>query len=109
MTSLTATWLLPAAAGLAAGGLYFTGLWWTVRRLKTSRRPTALTLSSFALRTMFVLAVFYFVAQGHWARFLGCMAGFLLARVAITRRLRPPDPDRRSAKTAKPLTTGTDG
>jgi F1F0 ATPase subunit 2 len=110
MTSLMATWLLPAAAGLAAGLIYFTGLWWTVRRLQTSRRPTVLTLASFALRAVFVLAAFYFVAQGHWERFLGCMVGFLLARVAVTRRLSPQQaPDGQPARASKSLTTGTDG
>jgi F1F0 ATPase subunit 2 len=95
--SVIATWIMPAAAGLAAGGIYFAGLWWTVRRLNTSRRPTALTLASFALRAALVLVVFYLVAQGHWERFLGLMAGFVLARAAITRRLRPRAPEHRPA------------
>jgi len=92
------------AAGLGAGTVYFMGLWWTVNRLKISRRPAVLTLGSFALRAVLVLAVFYLVAQGHWARFLGCMVGFLAARTAITRRLRPEP-----TEAFETLTTGMDG
>lgn len=104
MTTVITTWMMPAAAGLAAGGVYFAGLWWTVNRLKISRRPAVLTLASFALRAILVLAVFYLVAQGHWARFLGCMVGFLAARTAITHRLRSEP-----TGAFETLTTGMDG
>lgn len=96
------------AIGFAIGALYFLGLWWTVRRLKRSRRPTVLTLASFLSRAALVLVVFYLAAQGRWERFLGCLAGFLLARVVITRRLRPRAPEQ-PRPTADPLTTERDG
>lgn len=99
---------LSAAAGLGAGTLYFLGLWWTVRRLRTSRRPTLLTLASFVMRAALVLVVFYLAARGHWEGFLGCLAGFVLARLAVTRRLRPR-PAEETGRSADHLVTGKDG
>jgi F1F0 ATPase subunit 2 len=99
---------LSIAAGLAAGTVYFIGLWWTVRRLKTSRRPTLLTLASFVLRAVLVLVVFYLAARGHWEGFIGCLAGFVLARLAVTRRLRPRARGG-GPKTTDPLAPGRNG
>lgn len=96
------------AIGFGAGALYFIGLWWTVRRMKTSRRPTVLTLVSFLMRAALVLVVFYLAAQGQWEGFLGCLIGFILARVVVTRRLRPRAPEQ-GHSTADPLATERDG
>lgn len=89
MPLLKPSLLLYPAIGFGIGAFYFTGLWWTVCRLKTSRRPTVLTMVSFGLRAALALMVFYLASQGHWERFLGCLAGFVLARLAVTRGLRP--------------------
>jgi len=86
MMLLLSTTLLCLIIGLSVGLLYFTGLWWTVVRLTTARRPALWVLASFIVRTGLVLAVFSISAQGHWERFLACLAGFVLARVLMTRR-----------------------
>jgi F1F0 ATPase subunit 2 len=33
---------------------------------------------------------FYFVSHGNWQKLLACLAGFLIARVALTRMIRMP-------------------
>ena len=82
--------LMPAfAAGIGLGVFYFGGLWLTVRRLPTARRPVFLSLCSFFGRLGGVLLGFYLVMGGHWGRLLVCLFGFLLARVILVRRWGP--------------------
>jgi F1F0 ATPase subunit 2 len=33
---------------------------------------------------------FYFVSHGDWRKLVACLAGFLLARIAVTRLIRLP-------------------
>ena len=77
-------------AGALLGGLFFGGLWWTVRRALCSKSPALWFLSSLLLRTGITLAGFYFVSGGHWPRLLVCLLGFLIARVMVTRLTRAP-------------------
>jgi len=85
--------LLPLALSLGAGiGLgicYFFGLWLTVRRLTTARRPVLMSLSSFFGRLAVVLLGFYFVMGGRWERLIACLVGFLAIRVVLVRRWGP--------------------
>lgn len=81
------------AIGLCAGSLYFTGLWWTVLQLTRTRRPAALSLTSFLSRAAVVLALFYVSTHGRWDRLLICLAGFTIARFLLLRRLRPRNAD----------------
>ena len=83
---LALTWL----AGLVLGGVFFGGLWWTVRRGVTSRRPALLFLGSMVLRTSIVIAGFYVVSDAHWQRLLACLLGFVIARFLVTRFAGPP-------------------
>lgn len=76
------------AAGMGLGLLYFGGLWLTVGRLSTVRWPALLLLGSFAGRTAFVLAGFYFVMEGRWERMLACLVGFVMARMLLVSRLQ---------------------
>lgn len=77
--------LIPSlAAGLLLGAVFFGGLWWTVRRGLSSPRPAVLFLSSAVLRMGTVVTGFYFVSEGRWQRLLACMAGFIIARLAVT-------------------------
>lgn len=102
----SAAWVDAAAlawalvVGLALGGGFFGGLWWTVRRATVSRRPALLFVGSFALRTGAVLVGFYAVADGHWQRLAGCVLGFVVARhlaLRVTRRSAGPQRTGRSA------------
>ena len=78
--------LLLLAPVLAAGGLlgviFFGGLWWTVRRGLLSRRPALWFFGSLLLRTGVTLAGFYIVGRDHWERWLICLLGFVLGRIA---------------------------
>jgi len=76
--------MLSLVAGLLLGAIFFGGLWWTIRKGLSSPRPAMLFLSSAVLRMSIVVAGFYFVSNGLWQRLLACMAGFIIARLAVT-------------------------
>lgn len=77
--------ILAAVAGILLGAMFFGGLWWTIRRGLTSLHPATWLLGSLVLRTTVALAGFYLAASGDWRRLLACLAGFVLARVVVTR------------------------
>ena len=76
-------------AGVVLGSVFYAGLWLTVRNLPTARHPVWLTLSSFWLRTLVVIAGFLFVMKGRWQNALICLAGFVMGRIAVSRFLVP--------------------
>ena len=63
------------AVGMGLGGIFFGGLWWTVRKAVASERPALWCLGSLLARTGIVLAGFYLVAEGHWGRLLLSLLG----------------------------------
>lgn len=73
--------------GIALGGVYFAGLWETVRKLPDVEKPVRRMALSFALRMALALSGFYFVMQGEWQRLAAAMVGFLLMREILLRRL----------------------
>ena len=77
-------------AGVALGLVFYAGLWWTVRRAATFRRPGLSVLASLLLRMSVTLGGFYLVAGADWVRLLLCLAGFVLARAAVTWLTRLP-------------------
>ena len=84
------TLFLDVLAGGLLGGIFFGGLWWTVRRGVSSPRPAAWFFGSLLLRATVALTGFYFVAGGDWRRLLACLLGFILGRIAMTRLARAP-------------------
>ncbi|QLQ32711.1 MAG: ATP synthase subunit I [Candidatus Thiothrix singaporensis] len=76
---------LPLIVGLALGMFFFGGLWWTVRKGSVATNPALWFFTSFMLRTGVALAGFYAIAAGDWQRLLAALAGFVLARMVITR------------------------
>ena len=82
--------LLAGGAGVLLGLLFFGGLWWTVQRGLASGRPALWFVGSFLLRTGVVLAGMYVVSGGRWEALLACLAGFVVARVIVTRLAGPP-------------------
>ena len=86
----TVNWVLAGGAGVFLGAFFFGGLWWTVRKGVSSKRPALLFLGSLLLRTGMTLAGFYVVSGGHWQRLLACLLGFALARFIVTRLAGPP-------------------
>ncbi|MEZ5329391.1 MAG: ATP synthase subunit I [Verrucomicrobiales bacterium] len=93
------TLILSGAAGIVLGGIFFGGLWWTVRRGLASPRPAVWFIGSLVLRTSVVMFGFYFVSGGDWRRLAASLIGFVLARIAVTRLTPAPvknikeDPD----------------
>ena len=81
--------MLSALAGLALGALFFGGLWLTVRRGAGSPRPALWFFVSLMARMGLTLGGFWLVGGSDWRRLLACLAGFFVARLAITRALRP--------------------
>lgn len=75
-------------AGVLLGAMFFGGLWWTIRKGASSRRPAFWFCGSLLLRMSLALAGFYVVADGHAERLLLCLGGFVLARLIVTRLTR---------------------
>jgi F1F0 ATPase subunit 2 len=81
------------AAGLTLGIVYFRGLWQTVLRLPDFRRPAWSMSWSFVARVGIVMSGFYLIMDGHPERLAMAMAGFIIARQILVRRLgRMADP-----------------
>ncbi len=84
----TAILVLAGGAGVSLGVAFFGGLWWTVRRGLSSKRPALWFFGSLLLRMSIALAGFYLIAGGQWERLLVCLLGFVMARVIVTRLTR---------------------
>jgi F1F0 ATPase subunit 2 len=82
---MTELWFLapPLAAGLLLGVFFFGGLWWTVSRGASARRPALWFLGSLLVRMGVTLAGFYLAARDSWQRWLLCLLGFVLARILV--------------------------
>ena len=79
---------LPVILAFVMGGLlgtfFYGGLWWTIQKGVSSKQPALLFTGSLAARTLIALAGFYFVSRGDWHRLLGCLSGFVAARILVT-------------------------
>lgn len=84
------TWALAWAAGLVLGAFFFGGLWWSVRKGVSARRPALWFLISSLLRTVLILAGFYFISGSHWERLVAALLGFVIARCIVMRLTAPP-------------------
>lgn len=76
---------LSALAGVLLSALSLGGLWWTVRVGMTSKQPAVLFLASLVVRTLVVVAGFYWVSGGQAPRLVACLVGYIVARTVITR------------------------
>ena len=86
MFTLALAWM----AGAVFGVIFFGGLWWTIRKAVSSQRPALWFFGSALLRATVALSGFYFVADGRWEPLLLCLAGFVMARLAVTWMTRQP-------------------
>lgn len=75
-------------AGILLGGFFFGGLWWTVQKGLSARRPEFWFLGSMLIRTTITITGFYFVSGGQLTRVLICLLGFFLARRIVLRLTR---------------------
>ena len=93
---------LAGLAGGALGGIFFGGLWWTVRKSLSASQPALWVFASLLLRMGLTMAGFYGVSGGGWQRLLACLAGFIVARQIVTRLTRlPPAPPALSTQEAR--------
>ena len=84
----TLSLVLALGTGVLLGAMFFGGLWWTVQKGVSSKRPALWFFGSLLLRTSIALTGFYFIARGHWERLLVCLLGFVIARLIVTRLTR---------------------
>ena len=80
--------VLALATGVLLGAIFFGGLWWTIQKGVSSKRPALWFFGSLLLRTSIALAGFYFIARGRWERLLVCLLGFVIARLIVMRLTR---------------------
>ena len=83
MNSMTAL-VISFISGLIAGFFFYGGLWLTVKKGVTMKRPALLFGTSFLIRSAIVIMTFYYAGAGQWQRLLICAAGLLVARVIVT-------------------------
>lgn len=72
-------------AGFVLGVLFFGGLWWTTRKGLVSSQPALWFLGSLLVRTVVMMLGLYIVSDGDWRRLIACLAGFIIARIAVLR------------------------
>ena len=77
--------VLSLLAGVLLGLFFFAGLWWTVRKIESSKHVGLLFLSSLLLRTGIVVLGFYFILGDNWLHLLAGLLGFIIARIIVTR------------------------
>ncbi len=77
--------LPPFFGGAALGLLFFGGLWLTVRRGLGSARAGLWFAASSILRVAAALYGMHWLTAGRWQQLLPCVAGFYIARHAVTR------------------------
>ena len=83
-------------AGVLLGAFFFGGLWWTIQMRSPSEWSGVLFAGSLLLRMAVAVTGFYLVSHGDWRKLVACLAGFLLARIAVTRLIGlPPAKSRR--------------
>lgn len=79
--------MLSFLAGIALGGVFFGGLWETIRRLPGAGNPFRRMTVSFLLRVCVALAGFIAISRGGWVPLAAALAGFVLAREILVRKL----------------------
>jgi F1F0 ATPase subunit 2 len=82
--------LFRLSAGIGLGVFFYTGLWLTVRTLPTTRHPALLTLCSFWIRTLIVVATVFLLIDKRWGNALVCIAGFLVGRLIVSVSINAP-------------------
>lgn len=82
--------ILAWMSGIVLAGVFFGGLWWTVRRGVVSKQPAMLFMCSFLLRMVVTVSGFLLVGHGDWKRMVVCLIGFVVARLLVIWLTRQP-------------------
>ena len=80
--------LIGAVTGIIAGGVFFGGLQWTVRRLTVTTRPGLLAAGSFVIRSVVVIVLFLLLTDGRFLRAVTGLGGLILVRTLMVWRVR---------------------
>lgn len=83
--------LIALLEGALLGLFFFAGLWWTVRKIESTKQVALLFLGSLLLRTSVVILGFYFILGDNWQHLLAGLLGFVIARIIVTRVTRISD------------------
>ena len=75
--------MLALIGGAVAGGVFFGGLWWTVKRGADPTSSIMLWVASLAVRSAVVVGTFSVLSANRFERMLLCLAGFTIARIVI--------------------------
>jgi F1F0 ATPase subunit 2 len=73
--------------GMALGVFFSLNLWSSVKKMTDEKTHWHELFVNFILRMGVVSAGFYIVMDGHWERILAALAGFVLMREILLRRL----------------------
>jgi F1F0 ATPase subunit 2 len=92
--------VLACLAGAGLGSVFFGGLYWTIRRGLASSRAPLWFFGSLVVRAGVVVPGFILAAGGRWERLAGCLAGFVLARLLVTRMTQPKAPSHEASHAA---------
>ena len=74
--------------GAILGLIYFGGLWLTVRRVTTGKHQAIVMLGSFIIRNALMVIGFYPVIRQGWQYALICLAGIIIIRFILIRRIK---------------------
>ena len=88
--------LIALLEGVLLGVFFFAGLWWTARKIESTKQVAVLFLGSMLLRTFVVIMGFYFLMGDNWQRLLAGLLGFIIARIIVTRLTRIADQPKNS-------------
>jgi len=74
-------YLISFIAGLALGIVFFGGLWLTVQKALSAKRPAIWFIGSLLIRSALVIGGLYWATGQQWQRLLVSMSGFILSRI----------------------------
>lgn len=86
-------WISALITGVFLGIFYFGFLWWSVNRISRTRHPIILTIGGYVIRLAIAILVFYLILRiGDWRALLICLAGFIITRIILVKRLGNQSP-----------------
>ncbi len=86
-------WSIALLVGLVLGAIFYGGLWWTVRKLNTTKSPALLSVGSLLVRMAILLLGIYAIGAGHWERMVVALVGVVLARFIVFRVTKEKEVD----------------
>lgn len=81
--------LISLLTGSVFGLAFFGGLWLTIQWTQHSRHPALLTVASFWVRTLLVIAGLLMILKADWLQGAAYLLGFLLMRLVFVRHAHP--------------------